>query len=195
MTKSIFSNITLSKPETAELLLKAPHLKYALSVMSGETVAGELCIAACQRSIYEHMNQDELYGGEWFYDFKGARAVIHFFSLLSHVRGEYARRKLKFDLPDWQKFWIGEIHGWRATDNVLKRRFTEAIMEVGKKNGKTTLASGSALYELKHGDAGAEIYSVATKADQAKKCWTDAGKMLAGMPNDMRAGCTVLDLR
>ena len=191
MTKSIFSNITLSKPERAELLLQAPHLKYALAVLDGEQVAGELCIAACQRALYEHVNQGELFDGRWFYDFRGARAVFHFFGFLPHVRGEYARRKRKFELPDWQRFWLGEIHGWRSADNILKRRFIEAILEVGKKNGKTTLASGCALHEAKHGDAGAEIYSVATKADQAKKCWTDAGKMLGAMPAKMRAGCKI----
>lgn len=57
----------------------------------------------------------------------------------------------------------------------------------GRKNGKSTLLSGIALYLLiADGEGAAEIYSVATKKDQAKKVLTEAINMIKQSP-ELRA--------
>ena len=55
---------------------------------------------------------------------------------------------------------------------------------VGRKNGKSTLASGIGLYML-YADAenGPEVYSVATTRDQAKLSWNEAKKMINKSPS------------
>ena len=51
------------------------------------------------------------------------------------------------------------------------------------KNGKSTLASGISLFMLtKAGEGGAEVYSVATKRDQAKIVWEEAKRMIKKSP-------------
>lgn len=46
---------------------------------------------------------------------------------------------------------------------------------VARKNGKSTISSGIALYLLgADGEGGPEVYTVATKKDQAKIVWNDA---------------------
>lgn len=58
---------------------------------------------------------------------------------------------------------------------------------VGRKNGKTTLMAGIALYLLVADYEGAaEIYSVATKKDQARKALTEAVNMIKQSP-ELRA--------
>src|SRR5699024_9596358 len=57
------------------------------------------------------------------------------------------------------------------------------VLFVGKKNGKSTEGSGLGLYQLtSDGEGGAEIYSVATKKDQAKIIWEEAKRMAAKSP-------------
>ncbi|HBF65760.1 MAG TPA: terminase large subunit, partial [Clostridium sp.] len=49
------------------------------------------------------------------------------------------------------------------------RQCRESLLIVGKKNGKSLLASIVGLYlQVGDGEPGPEIYSVATKKDQAK---------------------------
>lgn len=50
---------------------------------------------------------------------------------------------------------------------------------MARKNGKTTLLAGIALYMMvADGESGAEVYSVATKRDQAKLAWDEAARMV-----------------
>lgn len=55
----------------------------------------------------------------------------------------------------------------------------EAVLIVGKKNGKSLLASIVGLYMLLgDGEPGPEVYAVATKKDQAKIIWTESKRMV-----------------
>ena len=63
------------------------------------------------------------------------------------------------------------------------RRFRSGYVEIARKNSKTTMASGLALYMmLADSEAGAEVYSAATKRDQAKP-WDEAGRMVKASPH------------
>lgn len=78
----------------------------------------------------------------------------------------------------FQKAAISLMFGWvEKGTNIRKHKINHFI--VGRKNGKSTLASAIALYLLfADGEAGPEIYSVATKQDQAKIIWEESGKMM-----------------
>lgn len=96
------------------------------------------------------------------------------------VTSKGAAKPLKLEL--FQKAGISLMFGWVEKDtNIRKHRINHFI--VGRKNGKSTLASAIALYLLfADGEYGAEIYSVATKRDQAKIIWEEAGKMIRKSP-------------
>ena len=74
----------------------------------------------------------------------------------------------------WQQFIIASLYGWRRVDNN-KRRFRKAYIQVARKNGKSFLAAGVSLYDLIT-EPGAEVYSAATKKDQARIVFDDAKK-------------------
>lgn len=67
------------------------------------------------------------------------------------------------------------------------RKYREALLIVGKKNGKSLLASGVGLYMLvADSEPGPEVYAVATKRDQAKIIWTEAKRMVRKSPALLR---------
>jgi Phage terminase-like protein, large subunit len=70
-------------------------------------------------------------------------------------------------LEDWQCFILVNLFGW--VDDKGLRRYIKAYIEVARGNGKSTLCSIIALYMLcADGEKGADVYSLATKKDQAK---------------------------
>lgn len=91
---------------------------------------------------------------------------------------------LKLEL--FQRAYIQALFGFLDKETGY-RRFRETMFLVGRKNGKTTLMAGIALYLLTADYEGAaEIYSVATKKDQARKALTEAVNMIKQSP-ELRA--------
>jgi phage terminase large subunit-like protein len=96
------------------------------------------------------------------------------------TKGEWAGGP--FRLSPWQAFIIWCVFGWeRKVDGRWLRRFRVAYMSVARKNGKTELAAVIGLiFMVVPGEAepGGEIYSAATKRDQAAICWRSAAGMV-----------------
>ena len=91
---------------------------------------------------------------------------------------------LKLEL--FQKAYIQALFGFLEKSTGF-RQYRETLFLCGRKNGKSTLLSGIALYMLiADGEGAAEIYSVATKKDQAKKVLTEALNMVKQSP-ELRA--------
>ena len=70
--------------------------------------------------------------------------------------------------------YFEQIFGWVSKDNSDKLRFVEIVLLIARKNGKSFMLSGIALFKILFGDHGEEIYSLATKKDQAKIVWETA---------------------
>jgi phage terminase large subunit-like protein len=150
--------------------------QYALDVVAGRTVAGLLVRKACERHL-----QDLASGHErgLRFDVKAAQSAIDFFPLLKHYKGIWAGKPII--LEGWEKFAIGSLFGWMRADG--SRRFRRLYLEVAKKNGKTLMAAGIGLIlAFFDKEPGAEVYSIATKRDQAKYVWNDAKRMVSKNP-------------
>ncbi|HUY89271.1 MAG TPA: terminase large subunit [Pirellulales bacterium] len=107
--------------------------------------------------------------------------VLDFFSKLVHWKGEWAGRPLT--PAPWQEHCIlAPLFGWFRESKRSKgglRRFRTAYVEVPRKNGKTTLASGIANQGLIADlEQGAEVYAAAVKRDQANILFKDAQQTL-----------------
>ena len=150
--------------------LPDPVTDYARMVLDGEIVAGPYVIWACQRHMAD-LKRDDVY-----LDLEVVSLHLDFFALLEHWKGRWAGQSIQLEL--WQKFVQGSVFGWKRKANGL-RRYRESYVVVPRKNGKTTIGAGTALYGLTlDGESGAEIYAVATKRDQAKILWNDAKMMI-----------------
>lgn len=151
--------------------LPDPVTDYARGVLEGEIVAGPYVIWACERHMRD-LDRDDIY-----FDLEAVALHLDFFSLLKHWKGrQWAGTPIR--LEPWQQFIQGSIFGWKRREDGY-RRFREAYVEIPRKNGKTTIGGGTAIFGLAlDGEPGAEIYAVATKRDQAKILWNDAKKMI-----------------
>lgn len=121
-------------------------------------------------------------GGNYYYDAAAAQRVCDFFEkFLVHYRGEHAGER--FVLEPWQRdLVIRPVFGWKRTADGL-RRFRKVYLEVGKKNGKSTVSAGVALYlTFCDGEPGAEIYSAAADKDQARIVFETAKTMVETSP-------------
>jgi phage terminase large subunit-like protein len=117
---------------------------------------------------------------QYRFSWKTGNRVVQFFeSYLRFHKGEWAGQKFK--LQKWQRFVIRTAFGWLRQDGT--RRFRTLFEEIARKNGKSEKAAGLALYMLAgDNEAGAEVYSSATKKDQAKLVWNVAAKMVRKSP-------------
>lgn len=136
------------------------YYKYAQDVLDGKIVAGELVKLACKRFIYDLERPDLEF-----------RAVIvdrfiTFCSLLKHFKGKSAGEQFK--LEPWQQFIGANILGfyYKNTDD---RKYTNSLICVARKMGKTCLAAAFCLWFLiGDGESGAEVDLAANSRQQAQ---------------------------
>ena len=89
-----------------------------------------------------------------------------FEKVLRHTVGQYAG--LPFLLQPWQRKLLRALFGWKRKRDGL-RRYRYAYIEIPRGAGKSTLASGIALYLLlADGEPGAKVYSAAVDRKQAE---------------------------
>ena len=107
--------------------------------------------------------------GFWFDEEAVERIAKFFGGYLCHYQGRWAGSPVI--LEDWQLHDVlGPVFGWKHRDGT--RRYRVAYVEIPRKNGKSLTGGGVALYMLvADGEAGAEVYSAATKKDQAAIVW------------------------
>jgi len=133
-----------------------------------EIQAGEVVVPIEVEAVYKRMvSEMEDASFPFYFSEKTGEHVINFIeTFCRHYQGELAGQRVKLDL--WQKAFVQNTFGWleRETDT---RRFREYLLEVPRKHGKSFLSGCIATYMLvADGEAGAEIYTLATKLDQAK---------------------------
>lgn len=93
-----------------------------------------------------------------------------FLGFIRQSKGEWADLPLVLQL--FQKAIIQAIYGIKRRDTKM-RRFTEVWIEIGRKNGKTTLQVPFALWALFE-EPGAEVYVAASTYAQARRLWDSA---------------------
>lgn len=127
-------------------------------------------------------------GEFWFDEAAADRAVEFFERFLVHVKGRWAG--CRFELMPWQRDdIIRPLFGWKRNDGT--RRYRIAYIEIPRKNGKSSLAAGIALYLLfADNEPGAEIYSAAADREQAAIVFETAKAMVEASPA-LRRRCEI----
>jgi phage terminase large subunit-like protein len=110
--------------------------------------------------------------------------VIAALERMQHTQAEWAGRPLR---PDpWQVAYIlAPVYGWvRKNDRGRWVRVARtAYVDIPRKNGKTTLAGGQALYLTgADGEAGAQVLAAAGGKDQASFCFAPVKALADGSP-------------
>ena len=145
-------------------------------IRSGQETVGQKV-----RIVYREIIRELDAPGDYYYDEKRAEHALRFISqFCRQSKGKDGGKPMQLLL--WQKSMICMLFG--ILDAEGRRRFRELFLVVGRKNGKSTLASGIGLYMLfADAENGPEVYSVATTRDQAKLSWNEAKKMINKSPS------------
>jgi len=148
-----------------------PILEYWQAIESGQEVVSDKI-----RRWYKYLAFRVRNPGRYFYSAKRANHVLEFAENYCRLsKGQGAGKPVRLEL--WEKAHLAAIFGF--IDQNGNRMCRESVLIVGKKNGKSLLASIVGLYMLLgDGEAGPEVYAVATKKEQAKIIWDEARKMV-----------------
>jgi len=154
-------------------------VRYALDVVKGTINANRDIRLACQRFINQYENE------EWGYvfDVDYPQHVLDFAQNLRHTKGPMAGQPIV--LQPFQIFLICAVYGFRSKKSLDKRMVTDVIVFIPRKAGKSTLTALLGLYELAFGEAGAEVFTLATNRDQASIVFDAAKGFVENLPASM----------
>lgn len=148
----------------------------------GEIESGRITVSDKVRRVMRHL-VSKLHdkNSNYIYDDEKAQYVIDFIqTFCKHSKGKWGGKPVILEL--WQKAITAALFGF-VDKNTGLREYKQLILIVARKNGKSTFASCLGLYLLvADSEAGPEIYSAATKKDQAKIIWNEARSMVKKSP-------------
>lgn len=122
----------------------------------------------------ENLIQD-LQDGRYYYDTTDAHRRIKFMqNMCLQSKHPYFGKPLEL-MPYQLAFWEA-LYGFKMSDTQL-RRFIEALLEIARKNGKSTMLAGDGNTDLFVGVGGSEICCASNDDRQAKYIWRE----IAGM--------------
>ena len=149
-------------PEGSSDVIRSIYV-YANDVLDGRIVACKKVKQACER-FFRDLKRAEDPQCPWTFDpVKAERPVAMMERFLVPPKGDYDR----MELMPWQRFVEGNIYGWVDKATGL-RRFREALIVVGRGNGKSTLVAGNAIFGVsKDDERGADVFLLANSKEQA----------------------------
>ncbi len=155
--------------------------QYARDIVRGKTVACRYVIDACQRHL-DDLAKEKTKKFLYRFDKDLAEKAAKFIQLLPHTKGEWAFKRMPITLEPWQLFIVCSAFGWVRKGSKL-RRFREVYTEIPRKNGKSAISAGVALFCFTCDDEfGAEVYSGATTEKQAWEVFRPARLMCKRTP-------------
>ena len=148
-----------------------------------EIKAGKRIVCKRTRRQYEKLVDDirNPKDGYIFDQSRAERPIAFIERFCKHSKGEWAGQPLRLEL--FQKAFISALFGF-VDAKTGYRKYRETLFYVARKNGKSVMLSGLALYMLiADQEAGAEVYSVASKKDQAKIIYEETYNMIRQSPD------------
>ena len=138
---------------------------------------GEIVVGRWIKALYEKVTAG-LRDGLFYFDAKKANRAIEFIeNFCHHCEGRNDLIKLEL----WQKATVSIIFG--IVDEEGLRIFREVFLVMGRKNGKSLLASAIIAYvKYLDGEYGAKIYCLAPKLEQASIVFENFHRMVMAEP-------------
>ncbi len=136
------------------------YYQYALNVVSGNIIAGELIRLACKRFLSD-CKRDDL-----FFDKKKVDKFFKFCKLFRHYKTTDCNTLGKpFVLEPWQQWVMANLIGFHYIATG-KRRFNTAMLCLARKQGKTAISAVICLWFF-FDEAGASVGLAANSRSQA----------------------------
>ena len=136
--------------------------------------SGEVVVGYWIRSEIENLIAD-LDNPDYFYDTTEAHKRIKFMQTCClQSKQPYYMQPIK--LMAWQFAWWEALYSFKMADTGL-RRFTEGLLEIARKNGKSTMLAADGNFDLFVGEGGTDICCASNDDRQARLIWSE----IAGM--------------
>lgn len=141
-----------------------PAHQYAVDVLSENILSCKWVKLACLRYFKDFQDAEKK---GFYFDLSSALHRLQAYNYCCHSKGKWAGTVIK---PEpWQQFIKWNVYGWKW-QATKTRRFKIIYTAVARKNGKTTDLAVDGLYLTGYdGEGGAEVYTAASKKDQAIK--------------------------
>lgn len=139
-----------------------PTVDYAVSVLTGEKMAGDLIQRASLRHLTDLQRQWTDDSFPYKYNAKRTEAVINFAGLLRDLES-----KELFVLSPYQEFIVGQLEGWVDPRVEGAKRFDRAYISMSRANGKTAIMAVLALYNFLFGQPATNRQLAVASADSA----------------------------
>ncbi|MGC4535001.1 terminase large subunit [Enterococcus faecium] len=157
--------------------------KYIDEVENGNILVCEKIQMAIDRhkKDIERSKRDEF---PYYYEPKYTQNIVKFISMLPDPKSGKPNKLALF-----QKFILGMLWGWRRKKDNTKR-FRKAYLSLARKQGKSLIVSGIALYCLiyeRNPRQARQIYATANKRDQAKIVFTMVKSQLKALRGKSKA--------
>ena len=159
------------------MTIKDELIEYCNQCINGDIPSGQKHIWACERFLKD-LERVGTADFPYIWDEQAAKRIVDWFAMLKHSKGTLSGTPIV--LTAWQKFRECQIYGWVHRETG-KRRFRKAFTEVGRKNAKSQMEAGEALYELsvtavKNNEVN-EVYTAGVKRDQSKIVFNECDLM------------------
>jgi phage terminase large subunit-like protein len=153
-------------------------LRYIDDILLGTIVANKY-IKAQYKSFKVILECDD---PNYYFDTDCPGRFLNFCKYLKLSKDKYAGKPIVLD--GFQIAFIMQLFGVKRRDNG-ERRYSNIYMLIGRKAGKSTLLSAIGLYAItkdKWCSKGGEIYTAATKREQAKIVYSEMQNMVRQSP-------------
>lgn len=143
--------------------------QYNELIKSGQVVAGYWIKKEIQNLV------DDLSNPDYIYDTAEANKRIKFMQTLC-LQSKHPYFGKPVQLMPWQLAFVEALYSFKMADTGL-RRFVEGLLEIARKNGKSTFLAADGNTDLFIGVGGSEICCASNDDKQAKYIWRE----IAGM--------------
>jgi phage terminase large subunit-like protein len=152
-----------------------PFFQYVEDVLNDKIVAGKYIKLAAERFINDYDKKD------FIFDYHEGERIVKFAeNFCNHWKGPKQGKPILLE-PHQHFYWI-QKYGWKNPDTGLLR-FRRSVKMIARKQYKTTEAAVESLFHMKKGiDQPAQVFTCATKEDDAVVVVNDAGRIAMCSP-------------
>lgn len=157
-------------------------------IKSGEVIVGYWVRREVENLIEDMSNPD------YVYDTTEAHKRIKFMQTMCLQSKQPYYMKPVVLMP-WQLAYWESLYSFKMADTGL-RRFTESLLVVARKNGKSTMFAADGNYDLFCGEGGADICCASNDDRQAKLIWREIAGMRTRLdPKKLITGENLVEIR
>lgn len=141
----------------------------------------------------ENLIQD-LQDGLFIYDTTEAHKRIKFMESCCYQSKQPYYMKPIVLMP-WQKAFWETVYSFKMADTKY-RRFTEGLLEIARKNGKSTMLAADGNYDLFVGEGGTDICCASNDDRQARLIWSEIAGMRSRLdPRKILTGQNLTEIK